>query len=620
MWNNTTPAQQTLLKTLQIPEPQTGVTIQLGGKGIRIERGQEGWRITVERDALIGRATMLIDAVGEQPESFSLEELPAYRDFGVMLDCSRNAVPRPETVKTLLRCLSRMGYTHLQLYLEDVYELEEYPYFGYGRGRYTKGELQDLDRYACSLGIELIPAIQTLAHLGQSLKWDAMQHLVDFDDILLIGSEATHRLLESMFRMLRGCFSTRRVNIGMDEAHMVGLGKYLDQHGYTDRTELLLHHFQKVRSIAVQYDFAPMLWSDMFFRLASGGDYYATESRLDPRIAEMLPDDTSLVYWDYYSEDKGIYNKMLAKHKQLTPNLLFAGGVWKWSGFSPCNAYSMKLADIAHACCTEQGVQQVFITMWADNGAECSPFAVLPALQYWAELCYQGDLSEPGMRRRFSAATQGDWDHFLLMDQTVFTPDNPSPGRQAVNASKTLLYEDILFPLFSEKIDLAAYSRHLASCSQQYQQLAGQPSPWQYLHDAHHRLCDALQVKSTVRAELRTAWKERDENRLQQLCDTGFPQLREALRSFVDAYHMQWLRENRAAGLDVFDLRLGGLLQRVDTAESRIRQYLAHQIDTVEELDMEWLPYSDGQDKKGFADTPSPFWHRIVSPSSVAQI
>lgn len=49
-----------------------------------------------------------------------------------MLDCSRNAVPRVESVKRLLRILARMGYRTLQLYMEDVFILEDYPYFGYG--------------------------------------------------------------------------------------------------------------------------------------------------------------------------------------------------------------------------------------------------------------------------------------------------------------------------------------------------------------------------------------------------------------------------------------------------------------------------------------------------------
>ena len=52
-----------------------------------------------------------------------------------------------------------------------------------------------------------------------------------------------------MFKTLSQAFRTRRINIGMDEAQMVGLGKYLNQHGYQDRLSLMLNHFNKVAQL-----------------------------------------------------------------------------------------------------------------------------------------------------------------------------------------------------------------------------------------------------------------------------------------------------------------------------------------------------------------------------------
>ena len=58
-----------------------------------------------------------------------------YRMLGVMLDCSRNAVLRPEELYRFIDILAKMGYNTLQLYTEDTYEIEGEPYFGYLRGR-----------------------------------------------------------------------------------------------------------------------------------------------------------------------------------------------------------------------------------------------------------------------------------------------------------------------------------------------------------------------------------------------------------------------------------------------------------------------------------------------------
>ena len=86
--------------------------------------------------------------------------------LGVMLDCSRDAVYSVETLKRYFGLLKKMGYTYVQLYTEDVYELEGEAYFGYLRGRYSKQELKELDAAARANGLELVPCIQTLAHLG----------------------------------------------------------------------------------------------------------------------------------------------------------------------------------------------------------------------------------------------------------------------------------------------------------------------------------------------------------------------------------------------------------------------------------------------------------------------
>ena len=54
--------------------------------------------------------------------------------FGVMLDCSRNAVMKPSAIKKFVDYLSAFGYNMLQLYTEDTYEVKNEPYFGYLRG------------------------------------------------------------------------------------------------------------------------------------------------------------------------------------------------------------------------------------------------------------------------------------------------------------------------------------------------------------------------------------------------------------------------------------------------------------------------------------------------------
>lgn len=167
-----------------------------------------------------------------------------FRRFGVMLDCSRNAVMNLPTLKKWIDLTADMGYNTLLLYTEDTYEVDNQPYFGHLRGRYSQKELKEIDDYAFQKGMEVIPCIQTLAHLNAIFRWPQYQKIRDCDDILMAGDETVYALIEDMFATLKKCFRSRIVNIGMDEAHMLGRGQYQTKNGLRDRSEILVDHLK----------------------------------------------------------------------------------------------------------------------------------------------------------------------------------------------------------------------------------------------------------------------------------------------------------------------------------------------------------------------------------------
>ena len=112
-----------------------------------------------------------------------------YDMFSLMLDCSRNAVKNITSLKKLILLLEKMGYDSLMLYTEDTYEVEGEPYFGYLRGRYSTEELQQICSFGQEHHVEIIPCIQTLAHLNCIFKHEAYASINDIDDILLVDEE-----------------------------------------------------------------------------------------------------------------------------------------------------------------------------------------------------------------------------------------------------------------------------------------------------------------------------------------------------------------------------------------------------------------------------------------------
>ena len=171
--------------------------------------------------------------------SLTITEQPVFSRLGASFDLSRNAVMTSDALTRMFCRLALMGYQEVYLYTEDTYDLPDYPFFGYMRGKYSPEEIRFLDEKACSLGLELIPCIQTLGHLERFLHWESSTALRDTPDVLLVDEDACYKLIESMIAQCRSCYRTNRIHVGMDEAMHLGLGAYLKKHGYQEPFSLM---------------------------------------------------------------------------------------------------------------------------------------------------------------------------------------------------------------------------------------------------------------------------------------------------------------------------------------------------------------------------------------------
>ncbi len=54
---------------------------------------------------------------------------------------------------------------------------------------------------------------------------------------------------------------------------------------------------------------------------------------------------------------------------------------------------------------------------------------------------------------------------------------------------------------------------------------------------------------------------------------------------------VQWMQENKSFGFEVCDIRIGGLLAQLDTAEMILSEWLNGQREKIEELEAPRLPY-----------------------------
>ena len=519
---------------------------------------------------------------------------------GLMVDCSRNAVMNPTALKRFVKVISTLGYDTLMLYTEDTYEVDGEPYFGHQRGRYSKAELKEADAFCRENGIELIPCIQTLAHLNAMFKWvNRYGAINDTADILLADDDRTYELIDKIFATLSECFTTRKIHIGMDEAYMVGLGKYRDKHGDNDRFEIINRHLHKVCDMADKYDFKPMIWSDMFCKLAvSSSDYYSTADLEAIRKKANLPENLTLVYWDYYSTDYNRYSNMIEKNKAFGRPVAFAGGAWTWKGFAPGNQFSFDTTLPAVKACRDRGVKDIFFTMWGDNGGECSRFAVLPALCYSAELL-EGNENMSDAKARLKTVTGMEFDDFMLLDKL----DNPTE-RLNYNASKYLLYSDPFMGVYDSRVTegVNGYYKEL------YKKLSAVQAMDDYkpMFDSAAALADVLSVKAELGVKTRAAYLAGDNKTLKGIAENDYTAAIDKLKAFYIAFRRFWFFENKPHGFDVQDIRLGGLIMRLESCRERILSYCEDKSNTIPELSEPVLE-----------DERSKSWNNIVTANVI---
>ena len=527
-----------------------------------------------------------------------------FDSFGVMIDCSRNAVPSVAGLKRFFDVISKMGYNCAMLYTEDTYEVKGEPRFGYKRGRYSIEELKEIDRYAASVGIELIPCIQTLAHLNAIFRWGEYKKILDIDDILLMEDERTETLIENMFASLSEAVSSRKIHIGMDEAHNVGRGKYLDKHGLCDRYEILLRHLNRVCEIAKKYGYEPMMWNDMFFRLANKGEYYVDAPlEFSKEITDKVPENCTMVYWDYYSNTATRYDAMMESTKKLSDKVWFAGGSWVWGGFAPHTRYSNVRNALAIPACIRHGVRNAFLTMWGDNGGECPYASALAGLMYAAALAQEMD--EETMKAKFKEITGEDYDAFLELDLPNYIfGEGVSVG--TANYSKNRLYDDPFLAMFidngnSKNADGAIYADYAARL---HAHAKNSTTEYAYLYESMASLCDVLSVKFDLGIRTRALYEAGDKEGLRALAEKDYAETIALLDGFYQAYRKQWYHFNKTYGFEVQDTRLGGLERRLKNCKEQLIAYANGEIATIEELNEEVIPLRDGN---------FPYWNLIVS-------
>lgn len=529
----------------------------------------------------LARGYMLLGkGISEGKKEFETEEKMKISECGVMLDMSRGRVMKVEGVKRYLEYMALHGLNMFMLYTEHTYEVEGYPYMGYQSGRYTLSELQEIDDYAYELGIEVIPCIQTLAHLEELLKFGETRGMGDNQRILMPCDPETMKFIEACISTVRKAFRSNRIHIGCDEAAGLGQGKYLNKYGPRDKFELFNDHLGQVVEICKKYNYHPMMWSDMYFSFAAPNKKEGYDTAIEvPQYAIDTMPDADMVFWDYYHDDNDFYRINIEKHKKFNRKIMFAGGIWTWNGFITDYRWTYESVKPAMEECLKGEIDSVLATSWSNAGCEISHMQAIQCLSVYSEYVWRGlDCTKEDVIgiSEFVTKTAHELTE-ALSDLYCRMPTRYRIGQM-------LIWSDPLINLLCYDIE---YDKAEEFYSSSLKVIEKYPDVTDI--DYYESVFKVALGKARLHKNLQKKYKEGNKEWLHKFATEDIPALIGEYNKLYKIHDKVWHRDYKTHGFEVQAIRYAGAAERVRYTGEMIMKYINGEISEIEALEAELI-------------------------------
>jgi hypothetical protein len=285
----------------------------------------------------------------------SIRDHPDLAVRGVMLDVSRDKVPTMSTLYALIDRLASWKVNHVELYIEHTFAYRNHGDVHRDASPFTPDEIRALDGYCRERHVELTPNQNCLGHMNRWLKHPAYRKLAlapdGFVDPYGLGHEAmtldparrgSLALVRELLAELLPLFSSRRVNIGLDETWELP----------RDRLDEYFEWVATLRALPELDGREVIIWGDMF----SG----------DPALIAKVADGVTVCEWGYDAEYP--FDERTA--------LLAAGGkpFWVAPGTSAWLSIGGRLTNCIENCrnaaraAVDHGGVGFLNTDWGDRG------------------------------------------------------------------------------------------------------------------------------------------------------------------------------------------------------------------------------------------------------------
>jgi len=268
---------------------------KLRAEGYRLKISKAGIRLGAAdiRGAAHGLRT-LDQIIRQSPAGrlpfVSIDDWPDFTNRGVYYDVARGRVPTLESFKKQIDLLAAAKINQLQYYIEHTFRFRRHPDIGRGASPLKAEDILELDAYARTRHVELVPSLSSFGHLAPVLSLPKYRHLAECAASgnywsLAPALEESHQFLKELYDEFLPCFSSKKFNMCCDEVWDLGNGQSAALAKRIGKGPLYLRHIKRCRALAAAHGKQVMMWGDIV--------------RNYPELIPEIPKDITLLDWGY---------------------------------------------------------------------------------------------------------------------------------------------------------------------------------------------------------------------------------------------------------------------------------------------------------------------------------
>lgn len=354
--------------------PPQGYTLEVDAAGARISGADRAG--VLHGAATLAQWIRLHPRDGGVPprlRQLRVADWPDLRRRGVMLDVSRDKVPTLATLLALVDRLAGWKVNELQLYVEHTFAYRGHEVVWRDASPLTPEDVRTLDARCRRLGIELVPNQNSFGHFHRWLEHEPYRQLAEVPEgvehpfnperrepfSLCPLDPRTLELLADLYDQLLPNFTSRELNVGLDETFDLGLGRSAAAVAARGKVRVYLDHVAAVHRLVSERGHRMQMWGDIVHE--------------QPELIGELPPDAIALEWGYEADHP--FAEHLERFAASGLEFAVCPGTSSWNSFAGRAHNALHNLAAAAREGRRAGARGCLTTDWGDYG-HLQPLAV----------------------------------------------------------------------------------------------------------------------------------------------------------------------------------------------------------------------------------------------------